>query len=137
RSDDGGVVKTVRVSRLTQRGDLRRSVEKTIALKEIAAEEHEFWSHDTMRRLLEFGQALSTDAGWQEPEAWVSIRMENNDWYQSDHLAAVDLDDPDVNLVFTMPEDVPRQGIAVVKLVTNVQYMKLLDAPIDEEYLTV
>lgn len=137
RTDDGGAVTTVRVTRLTNRGDLRRSVEKTIALRELASDDHEFWSHDTMRRLLEFSQAVSTDAGWREPEAWVSIQKHDRGWVQSEHLAPVNLDEPGVNLVFSLPVAVPRHEIAVVKLVTNVQYMKLLDAPIDEEYLTV
>ncbi|RYF51648.1 MAG: paraquat-inducible protein A [Cytophagaceae bacterium] len=77
RRDTGGMVQSVELSRLTNRGDLRRSVEKAIALKELTKDEHRLFSRDTLRRFLELGQAVTTDAGWKEPEAWFWIEKTN------------------------------------------------------------
>lgn len=136
RQDSGGSVQSVELSRLTNRGDLRRSVEKTLALKELASDEHKFFSRDTLRRFMELGQAVTTDAGWKEPDAWVALETRDGKSVVSDHLTPVDLDARDLKLTFHLPESVARRDIASLRLVSNIQLVKIINAPIDEEFIT-
>ena len=133
--DNGGAIQTVSLARLTNRGQLRRSVEKTLALKEILKQEHDLFSGDTLKRLLEFGQSVATDAGWKAPEAWVAIETTDGRTLTTNHLPAVNLDDPHLALTFTLPSTVARQDIAALRLVSNIQVLKFIDAPIDEEII--
>ena len=133
QQDGGGTVQTIALTRLTHRGELRRSVEKTLALKELIKKEHDFFSKDTVKRLMEFGQAVTTDAGWKAPEAWVSVETRTGRTVTTNHLTPVDFDDRQLALTFTLPEGIARQEIAVVRLVSNVELAKVIDAPIEEE----
>lgn len=136
RQDSGGSVHSVELSRLTNRGDLRRSVEKTLALKELAKEEHKFFSRDTLRRFMELGQAVTTDAGWKAPDTWVALETRDGKSVVSDHLTPVDLDARDLKLTFDLPVPVARRDIASLRLVSNIQLVKIINAPIDEEFIT-
>jgi len=131
----GGMVQSVSLTRLTNRGELRRSVEKTLALKELIKDEHRFFSKDTLKRLVEFGQAVTTDAGWKEPEAWVTIATGDGRILSSDRVRPVDLDAHSLALTFHFPEPVPRQDIAVVRLVSSIEVAKIIDAPVEEEVI--
>ena len=131
----GGNVDTVTLTRLTNRGELRRSVEKTLALKELVKADHDFFSKDTLKRLMEFGQAVSTDAGWRDPEAWVALDTRDGQTLTSARIRPVDLDARELRLVFPFSTPVPRESIAAVRLVSNVEYVKIIDAPIDEEHI--
>ncbi|MDB6072111.1 MAG: putative paraquat-inducible protein [Verrucomicrobiales bacterium] len=133
RREMGGQVDRVALTRLTHRGDLRRSVEKTLALKELIKEEHDFFSKDTLKRIMEFGQAVSTDAGWKAPEAWVSVEKQDGSLVVSNKITPVDLDDRMIQLTFNLPQTVDRGEIAAVRLVSNIEIAKVIDAPIDEE----
>ena len=133
--DNGGPIQSIALTRLTQRGELRRSVEKTLALKEIFRQDHTFFSKDTLRRLLEFGQATATDAGWQTPQAWVALETADGRTLTSQPIPAVNLDDPHLALSFSLPQAVDRRDIAVLRLVSHIEILKLIDAPIDEEVL--
>lgn len=135
RRDTGGTVQSVELSRLTNRGDLRRSVEKAIALKELAKDDHRLFSRDTLRRFLELGQAVTTDAGWREPEAWVSLETRQGKTVLSQAIPDVDLDDPALRLTFPLKEPVPRADIAAVRLISNIQIAKVIRAPIEEELI--
>lgn len=130
-----GTVETVSLTRLTHRGELRRSVEKTLALKELIKDEHDFWSKDTVKRLMEFGQAVTTDAGWKEPEAWVSVETADGRRIESNRITPVDLDARDLTLQFVLPAPVPRADVAVVRLVSNIELAKVINAPIEEEII--
>ena len=131
----GGMVERVALTRLTNRGELRRSVEKTLALKVLMKDEHDFFSKDTIRRFLEFGQAVTTDAGWKAPETWITIETTAGRIVSSDHITPVDLDARELALTFLLPESVVRKDIAVVRLVSNIEIAKIIDAPIDEEVI--
>lgn len=135
RQDGGGRVQSVALTRLTHRGELRRSVEKTLALKELLKEEHDFFSKDTMKRLMEFGQAVTTDAGWKAPEAWVVVETADGRVLKSNILTPVDLDDRNLALHFSLSETLPLNEVAVVRLVSNLQLVKVINAPIDEEII--
>ena len=135
QQDGGGTVQTIALTRLTHRGELRRSVEKTLALKELIKKEHDFFSKDTVKRLMEFGQAVTTDAGWKAPEAWVSVETRTGRTVTTNHLTPVDFDDRQLALTFTLPESIARQDVAVVRLVSNVELAKVIDAPIEEEII--
>lgn len=128
-----GTVDSITLTRLTHRGELRRSVEKTLALKELVKDEHDFFSKDTVRRLMEFGQAVTTDAGWKEPEAWVSLETTGGRTLETNRIKPVDLDARDLTLDFSLPEPLPREEIAVVRLVSSIQVVKVIEAPIAEE----
>lgn len=131
--DEGGQIHSVAVTRLTNRGELRRSVEKTLALKELARDEHDLFSRDTVRRLMEFGQAVTTDAGWKDPEAWVTIETHSGSLVQSSTIRPIDLDARSPYFEFTLPTPVDGKDVAVIRLVSNLVIAKVLDAPIDEE----
>jgi hypothetical protein len=135
RQDGGGTVQTIALTRLTHRGELRRSVEKTLALKELMKDEHDLFSKDTLRRLMEFGQAVTTDAGWKAPEAWVSLETTSGRTLTTNHITPVDLDERALALTFSLPEPVARQEIAVVRLVSNIEVVKVIEAPIEEEVI--
>lgn len=135
RQDPGPAVDRITLTRLTHRGELRRSVEKTLALKEIIKSEHDFFSKDTVKRLMEFGQAVTTDAGWKEPEAWVCLETASGQVLTSQRLKPVDLDQRDLKLDFKLPAPVSRKEVAGLRLVSNIELVKLIDAPIDEEIL--
>lgn len=135
RQELGGEVESVALTRLTHRGDLRRSVEKTLALKELLKDEHDFFSKDTVKRLMEFGQAVTTDAGWKAPEAWVTVEKTDGRVIVSNKITPVDLDAHGLALTFTLLERVPRPEIATVRLVSNIELAKVIDAPIDEEVI--
>ena len=129
------MVERVALTRLTNRGELRRSVEKTLALKVLMKDEHDFFSKDTITRFLEFGQAVTTDAGWKAPETWITIETTAGRIVSSDHITPVDLDARELALTFSLPESVVRKDIAVVRLVSNIEIAKIIDAPIDEEVI--
>ena len=131
--EQGGEVNAVSLTRLTQRGELKRSVEKTLALKELLKEEHRLLSKDTWRRLLEFSQAVSTDAGWQTAEVHVAIEKNDGSTVVSRAITGMDFDAADVAQEFTLPEAVAWSELAAVKLVSKVKYAGLLEAPIEEE----
>ncbi len=130
-----GTVDSVSLTRLTHRGELRRSVEKTLALKELAKKEHDFFSKDTVRRLMEFGQAVTTDAGWKDPEAWVSIETTSGRILDTNRIKPVDLDARDLTLTFSLPEPVARGEIALVRLISSIEWVKVIEAPIEEEVI--
>ena len=136
RQDAGPAVDRVTLTRLTHRGELRRSVEKTLALKELIKEEHDFFSKDTVKRLMEFGQAVTTDAGWKETEAWVTLETAAGQTLTSQIIKPVNLDKRDLRLDFLLPAPVARKDVATLRLVSNMQLIKLIDAPIDEEVLS-
>ena len=135
RQDAGPTVDRVTLTRLTHRGELRRSVEKTLALKELIRKEHQFFSKDTVRRLVEFGQAVTTDAGWKEPEAWVTVETTSGRILDSQRITPVDLDKRDLRLDFVLPAAVARRDVAVLRLVSNIEVIKVINAPIEEEVL--
>ena len=134
RQDPGPAVERVTLTRLTHRGELRRSVEKTLALKELIKEDHDFFSKDTIKRLMEFGQAVTTDAGWKEPEAWVALETTSGQVLTSQHIKPVNLDDRDLRLDFMLPAPILRKDVAALRLVSSIEVAKI-DAPIDEETL--
>jgi hypothetical protein len=129
----GGRVESVRLTRLTQRGELKRSVEKTLALKELIKEEHKLFSKDTLRRMLEFSQAVSTDAGWQEADVYVSVDRKSGGRVDSGRIRGLDFEAPEVNVEFALPSAVPWEDVAAVRLVSTVKYAGLVNAPIEEE----
>lgn len=133
--DSGGTVQSVQLSRLTNRGDLRRSVEKAIALKELTSEDHKLFSRDTLRRFMELGQALTTDAGWKEPEVRVALDTRQGTTVTSESVKGVNLDDPALKLQFNLPEGVRRADIAAVRLISNIELVKIIHAPIEEEHI--
>ncbi len=133
--DAGSTVDRVTLTRLTHRGELRRSVEKTLALKELIKEEHDFFSKDTVKRLMEFGQAVTTDAGWKEPEAWVTLTTSTGQILTSQKIKPVNLDQRDLRLDFMLPAPVAGKDVAMLRLVSNIELAKVIDAPIDEEVL--
>ena len=135
--EQGGEVRAVRLTRLTQRGELKRSVEKTLALKELLKEEHRLLSKDTWRRLLEFSQAVSTDAGWQTAEVHVVIDKKDGGTVTSAKVGGMDFDAAEVAQDFTLPEAVAWDELAAVKLVSTVKYAGLIDAPIEEEHVSL
>ncbi|MEN9282930.1 MAG: hypothetical protein RLZZ179_423 [Verrucomicrobiota bacterium] len=129
----GGRVESVRLTRLTQRGELKRSVEKTLALKELIKEDHKLFSKDTLRRMLEFSQAVSTDAGWQEADVYVAVDRKSGGSLESGRIRGLDFEAREVNVDFTLPSAVPWEDVAAVRLVSTVKYAGLVNAPIEEE----
>lgn len=136
RHDSGGTVQSVELTRLTNRGDLRRSVEKAIALKELASDDHKLFSRDTLRRFMELGQAVTTDAGWKEPEVRVVLDTANGSSVTSEPIKGVNLDDPSLKLHFPLTEKVTRAEIAAVRLISNIELAKFIRAPIEEEHIS-
>ncbi len=135
REDGPGVVDSVTLTRLTHRGELRRSVEKTLALKDIGAEDHRFFSRDTLKKLTEFGQAVTTDAGWKDLEVWVALDLEDGRTVPSSRIQPVDLEERALTLQFSLPEAVARRDITAVRLVSDISFIKFIHAPIDEEVI--
>lgn len=133
RLDSGGTVQSVELTRLTHRGDLRRSFEKAIALKTLASDDHKLFSRDTLRRFMELGQAVTTDAGWKDPEVRVALDTRQGRTVTSDSIKGVNLDDPALRLRFPLPEPVTRSDIAAVRLISNIELAKVIHAPIEEE----
>jgi hypothetical protein len=84
---------------------------------------------------MEFGQAVTTDAGWKAPEAWVSLETTSGRTLTTNHITPVDLDERALALTFSLPEPVARQEIAVVRLVSNIEVVKVIEAPIEEEVI--
>lgn len=131
----GGEVRTVLLTKLTQRGEMKRSVEKTLALKELMKEEHRLFSRDTVKRMLEFGQAVSTDAGWKDAEVYVVVERRSGGVVESGRVTGMDFDAREVTVEFPLPEAVVWGEVAAVRLVSNAKYVGLVNVPIEEEHV--
>jgi paraquat-inducible protein A len=133
--EQGGMIHNINMARLTKRGELKRSIEKTFALQEITKEGHEFFSQDTWKRLVDFGQTLSTDAGWQKPEAYLTLYRKDGTSMETKRIKDVNFDDDDMVLDFPMPEPVAWNDLDSMKLFSNVVYTSFLNATVEEEHV--
>jgi paraquat-inducible protein A len=77
--ESGGQIENIRMARLTKRGALKRSIEKNIALQDLTKPGHQFFSKDTGTKVLEFLHAVSTDAGWQKPDAYLELHLKEEE----------------------------------------------------------
>jgi paraquat-inducible protein A len=131
--ESGGHINSIHMTRLTERGELKRSIEKTFALHELTKEGHEFFSQDTWKRLVEFSQTVSTDAGWQKPEAFLRLYRKDGTMMETKRIKEVNFDDDALVLDFPMPEPVAWNDLDHMRLVSNVSYTRFLNAEVEEE----
>lgn len=129
----GGRIETIHMSRLTKRGALKRSIEKTFALQDITKKGHDFFSKDTLTKMVEFSQTLSTDAGWAKPEAYLVLYKKDGSVMETERLKEVNFDDDTMTLDFKMPSPVAWNDLESMKLISNVAYTKYLNASVEEE----
>jgi paraquat-inducible protein A len=133
RVESGGMVKSIHMQRLTKRGALKRSIEATFALQKLTEDGHQFFSQDTLDKLLDFTQTMSTDAGWQKPEAFLKLHMKDGTTFETVRIKDVDFGDEMMTLDFPMPEPVLWNDVESMKLISNVVYTKRFQIPHVEE----
>ncbi len=134
----GGEIDRISLTRLVARGDMKRFLEKGMALKDVAQGERKFWSKDTFTRLVEAAQSISTDAGWQTPDVFVRAVVRDPVTHARRTVDApvarqVDLDAKDFSLEFTLPERIGWQEFYGVKLISQADFG--FDAKVEEEYV--
>lgn len=129
----GGEIHNIHMSRLTKRGALKRSIEKTFALQEITKKGHDFFSRDTWTKMVEFSQTLSTDAGWAKPEAYLVLYRKDGTTMETVHIKDANFDDDTMVLDFPMPKPVAWNDLESMKLISNVIYTKYMNASVEEE----
>jgi hypothetical protein len=117
-------VESIHMQRLTKRGALKRSIEATFALQKLTEEGHQFFSQDTVNRLLDFTQTMSTDAGWQKPEAFLKLHMKDGSEFETARIKEVDFSDEMMTLDFPMPQPVKWNEVKSMELISNVVYTK-------------
>lgn len=131
--ESGGEIDNIHMTRLTRRGELKRSIEKTFALQELTKEGHEFFSQDTWKRLVDFSQTLSTDAGWQKPEAFLVLHRKDGTTIETKRIKEVNFDDDSMVLDFQIPEPVRWNDLDHMRLMSNVAYTSFINATVEEE----
>jgi len=139
RVESGGMVENIHMQRLTKRGALKRSIEATFALQKLTEEGHQFFSQDTVNRLLDFTQTMSTDAGWQKPEVFLKLHMNDGKTFETTRIKDVDFNDEMMTLDFPMPQPVMPvmwNDVKSMELISNVVYTKRFQIPHVEEDLT-
>ena len=78
---------------------------------------------------------MTTDAGWKEPEAWITLETNSGQTLTSQKVKPVNLDERDLRLEFLLPAPVARKDVAALRLTSNIQVVRVINAPIDEEVL--
>ncbi len=133
RRESGGKVESIHMSRLTKRGALKRSVEATMKLQVLTEEGHEFFSKDTLTKMLDFTQTVSTDAGWQKAEAFLVLHLKDGTSVETVRIKDADFSDDSMTLDFPMSQPVPWNDLESMQLISNVVYTKHLQIPHEEE----
>ena len=133
RWESGGMVDSIHMSRLTKRGALKRSVEATMKLQVLTEEGHEFFSKDTLTKMLDFTQTVSTDAGWQKAEAFLVLHLKDGTSVETVRIKDADFSDDSMTLDFPMSQPVPWNDLESMQLISNVVYTKHLQIPHEEE----
>lgn len=133
RRESGGQVSSIHMARLTKRGALKRSIESTLKLQELTREGHEFFSRDTLDKLLDFTQTVSTDAGWQKPEVFLILHLRDGSSFETVRIKEVDFNDDMTALHFPMPQPLLWNDVARMELISNVVYTKRFQLPHQEE----
>lgn len=133
RRESGGMVERIHMTRLTKRGALKRSVEATMKLQDLTKEGHEFFSDSTRDHVLDFIQTVSTDAGWQKPEAFLVLHLKDGTSVETARIKDADFSDDSMTLDFTMPQTIRWNDLDSMQLISNVVYTKKLQLPHVEE----
>ena len=135
RVESGGIVDGIHMQRLTKRGALKRSIEATFALQKLTDDGHKFFSQDTVDRLLDFTQTVSTDAGWQKPEAFLKVHLKDGTTLETVRIKEVDFSDEMMTLDFPMPgpHAVHWNDVQSMELISNVIYTRRFQIPHVEE----
>jgi paraquat-inducible protein A len=131
--ESGGRIDRIVMTRLTERGQLKRSIEKTFALQEITKQGHEFFSEDTWTRMREAWQTMNTDAGWSKPEAFLILKRRDGSTVETARIKEVNFDDEKIALTFAMPHEVFWNDLDSMKLMSNVVYTRFLNNTVMEE----
>jgi len=108
-------------------------VEATFKLQDLTKEGHEFFSKDTANKLAQFTQTLSTDAGWQKPEAFLKLFNKDGSEVETKHIKDVDFRDDALSIEFPMPHPIPWNELESMKLISNVIYTSFLNNAVEEE----
>ncbi|HEX2750887.1 MAG TPA: paraquat-inducible protein A [Verrucomicrobiales bacterium] len=131
--ESGGMINNIHMAPLTKRGALKRSVEATFKLQDLTKEGHEFFSQDTLNKLAQFTQTVSTDAGWQKPEAFLRLFNKDGSVLETVHVKDVDFRDDALSVEFPMPHPVSWNELDSMKLISNVVYTRYLNNAVEEE----
>ncbi len=132
-AEAGGRIQSIVMTRLTERGQLKRSIEKTFALQEITKKGHEFFSEDTWTRMREAWQTMNTDAGWAKPEAFLVLKRKDGSTVETARIKDVNFDDENTHLEYAVPQEVYWNDLSSMKLMSNVVYTKFLNSTVMEE----
>lgn len=133
RDESGGEIDRIHMARLTKRGALKRSVEATMKLQDLTKEGHEFFSRDTLTKMLDFTQTVSTDAGWQKAEAFLVLHLKDGTTMETTRIKDVDFSDDMMTLDFPLPQTVRWNDLESMQLISNVVYTKRFQIPHEEE----
>ena len=133
RHESGGDIDRIHMARLTKRGALKRSVEATMKLQDLTKEGHEFFSQDTLTKMLDFTQTVSTDAGWQKAEAFLVLHLKDGTTMETIRLKDTDFSDDTMTLDFPMPGTVRWNDLDSMQLISNVVYTRKIQIPHEEE----
>ena len=133
RRESGGEVQSIHMSRLTKRGALKRSVEATMKLQDLTKEGHRFFSKDTLTKMLDFTQTVSTDAGWQKAEAFLVLHLKDGTAMETVRIKEADFSDDSMTLDFPMPQPVRWNDLDSMQLISNVVYTRRFQIPHEEE----
>lgn len=131
----GGRTNQVVLSNLTKRA-IPRTMEKLIGLREIAKEDHKFWSKDTLKRVVEAFQAATTDSGLSKVECFLVVTSIEGKRI-STNPQPFPLDDPKLMLLFDLPEEMKLSTIASVELRSRAEYVGFVPAEVLEERVAV
>lgn len=132
-SNLGGQVDSVTLTNLTRR-PIPRTMEKLMGLKELGKEEHQFWSKDTWKRIVETFQAATTDVGWNDAKASLVITTSNGQQTITERQP-IKFDDPNLTLQFKLPQSLPLADIRVVEVKSHAEYAGFVPAESTEELL--
>jgi paraquat-inducible protein A len=131
--ESGGEITSIHMAPLTKRGALKRSVEATFKLQDLTKEGHQFFSKDTWNKVAQFTQTLSTDAGWQMPEAFLKLYKKDGSELETVRIKDVDFRDDALSIDFPMPQPVAWNDLESMKLISNVIFTKFLQNAVEEE----
>ena len=70
-------------------------------------------SQDTMDKLLDFAQTMSTDAGWQKPEVFLKLHMKDGSTFETIRIKEVDFNDEMMTLDFPMPYNAKLEQLVI------------------------
>ena len=137
RKDAGGLVDRIDTKGLNERV-VPRTVERMKVLKDTYDEGGEkLMRKEIWKKLGDLVQALSSDAGWKEPEYTVTLTLNDGSVVETEKVA-VDLGETPLGLDrgWRLPKTVPLKDVAEIKMLSRVDYVSSLGTTLVEEELT-